>query len=416
MKTSLKLFYCLFLLLPLAAWSQPESKTPTFLDSINTRKVGIVLGRVLNASQDSTAMAGQEVVLVKYVDDQDVEGARPHTVTDARGRFVFEGLETGERFAYYPLAVLEGIEFSGELVKPTPAAPRQPSDIVIFDPTSSDSAISTAMHHLIIEPGNGALVVREIFLFANRGKHTYVGNALALSGKKIVLQMEAPVNAMQLQFGGELMSCCAQVNGNQIFDTMELKPGMRQIVLNYLLPYQQQDASLVKTIAHPTAAFDVFLLEPLRLGRLTLKQGYEDRALISGAQSGEPFQIRGKNYLRYQAANLAQGSTLSLTIINLPAAPRDYRWLAPVILLLLIATGYALNRWRKSRAIDKRRLLIQQILQLDENFEFGEIDATSYQNKCLKLVQKVLAMEDEGANGSVNEITENARRKSDEDK
>jgi hypothetical protein len=391
----LKLWFGFSLLLPVAVWSQASNKT------------GIVFGRVLNASQDSIAMAGQEVVLVKYVDDQEVEGARPHTVTDARGRFVFEGLETGGRFAYYPLAALGGIEFSGELVKPTSVATRQQSDVIIFEPTSSDSAISTAMHHLIIEPGTGALAVREIFLFANRGNHTYVGNAPAPSGKKIVLAMETPVNATQLQFGGELMSCCAQVNGNQVFDTMELKPGMRQVVLSYLLPYQEKEASLIKTIAQPTAAFDVFVPAPLHLGRFKVLRSAGESELAQSKEP-EPFQIRDKNYSRHQAANLARGSVLELTITNLPAAPRDYRWLAPVILLLLIAAGYAMNRWRKSRTIAERRILIEQILQLDKNFEFGKIDEAAYQSQCLKLVQKVLALEEEDANGSGNEITENA--------
>jgi hypothetical protein len=238
MKTHLKLCFGFSLLLPFAAWSQPESKT------------GAVFGRVLNASRDSAAMAGLEVVLVQYVDDQEVEHARPRTITDARGRFVFEGLETGERFAYYPLAVFADIEYSGLLVNPAPSSPRQRSDVFIFDPTTSDSAISTTVHHLILKPEPGMIAVRELFLFANRGNHTYVGRLPSGSKKNVVLSLETPIHATEVQFGGDLMSCCAVVKGNQIFDTMEFKPGTRQVMLNYRLPYKGDEASLVKTIAH----------------------------------------------------------------------------------------------------------------------------------------------------------------------
>lgn len=398
MKLFLKLGFCLLLLTSLDAWSQPNNS-------------GVVFGSVLNASQDSAAMAGQEVVLYQYVDGQEVEGARPHAATDDRGRFVFEGLQVGERFAYYPLAVFAGIEFSGALVKSTPAALRQGSDILVFEPTSSDSAISTAMHHLILEPGAGSIAARELFLFANRGNHTYVGNMPSGSKKNIVLRLEVPPNATDLQFGGDLMSCCAVVNGNQIFDTMEFKPGTRQVELNYLLPYQGKETILAKTLGHTTAALDIFLPK--------------DHGVISAAQFGEatPFQIRGKNYLRYHAGNLAKDSILSLMISNLPAAPRDYRWRAPVILVLIIATVHALNRWRKTarlseqadqevippRGIDERRQLIGQILQLDENFEAGKIDKAAYFIERAKMVQKVLALESKDEPGGDHQITESAR-------
>lgn len=306
---------------------------------------GVVFGRAMNSTQDSSVVAGQEVLLYQYIGGKEVLDFRMDTVTDSRGQFVFEGLDVGDQYAYYPLTVFGDVEYRGKKVTPSGSSLRHQSDIVLFEPTYSDSAIRTIMHHIIIEPGAGFLNVREVLFFANRDNHTYVGIKPAGSGKNIVLQIEIPPKATELQLEGDLMSCCVIMNRNNVFDTMPLKPGTRQAILNYVLPYKGKEANLTKTIENPTEAFDIFLLD-LQFGGFTMRTDREgsEIMLLDQFEEPEPFRIRGKKYSRYDVGSLARRTTFTLAIANLPAPRGDYRWLAPVILVLIMLAGYFRNR------------------------------------------------------------------------
>jgi len=296
-------------------------------------KYGTLEGVVHNASVASetgakTGVYKQDVVLYKYIDGKVDENTRVHTITDSRGRFRFGQLPVGKRFAYYPATVIHGIEYYGNLVTFTADTLRRYSDVVAYDNSSSDSSIVVSMQHFIIKPGIGVLEVKEISIFANRSQFTYVGNEPAgKPDKNIVLRMEVPKNAREVQIGGDLMSCCAIVKGNQIFDSMEFKPGTRKEIVKYLLPYQGETAILGRSIAYPTASVDVFL--PENSGILTsaefIKQG--------------SFQIGGETYIRYSTNMVAKGNMLTLSFGNLTPGPRDWRWLPPAFLGFVIFIG-----------------------------------------------------------------------------
>ena len=362
---------------------------------------GSVAGTVRNGSKDSAPVPGLDVVLYTVQDGQEVDGPRPHGTTDARGRFVFRELATGENTAYYPLAVYETVQYMGPLVPVTPAAPEQQSNIILFDITTVDTAISATMHHLIIEPGNGMLAMREVYQFTNRGKYTYFSEPLNEQQMRIGLQFEIPKAAQELQLGGNLMSCCTVVQGNRIYNTMEFKPGNKQIVMNYQVPYSGSEASLTKTITATTELLDVYLPEP-GVPRMQIRTGDAVRTLA--LDDGEPFQIRGRSYRRYAVTGVARGSVLSLDLRQLPSAPRDYRWLAPVALVLSVLLGLLWYRRQAKTpsgeaegeaapsAVDAevdRQALVDRILALDEKIEAGEA-GKDYLLEREKLVQQVL--------------------------
>lgn len=369
------------------------------------QKSGSVAGAILNGSRGDTPIAGQEVVLYALNNGQEVDGPRPHVVSDSRGRFRFENLEVSEARAYYPLAVYRNIEYSGPIVRLKPDSSRQWSAVTVFDTTASDSAVSIAMHHIIIDAGKGTLAVREVYQFTNRGKFTYIGQPAAGTDKHIAMRYELPELAEALQVGGDLMSCCIIADKNRIYDTMEFKPGLRQSTLTYQLPYKGGDASFTKLITARTAMLDVYLPEGIHLEPLRELDG--GRPQTTAALAAEPFQLRGKSYQRYVFDNLAQGSALSLHIGNLPAAEPDLRWMAPVIIVLLMGASYVfVRRGAKTPSsagvpapaagdpIEKRQQLIQRILELDEAHQAGRTEEEHYQSARRRLIQEVLAIDE----------------------
>lgn len=329
-------WWMVFFLLVTVASGQPEGAP------------GVVSGKVINGSLGDTPAVHQQVILHRYIVEKEDSTFKDETLTDSTGSYSFDGLAVAESFAYYPVVTFGGVEYSGPLVRSPGESHDLGADITVFETTSSDSEISTAMHHMIIEPGSEFLSVREVLYFNNSGRYTYVGNTLAGSGKNAVLRLEFPRNARELQMGGDLMSCCLVSDDNLIFDTMEFKPGTRVAVASYQLPLKGNEAVLTKTVGHPTENLDVFL-QDLNLDKLTVNQGPEndDIVLINHVEEPEPFEIRGKQYSRYDVGNVQRGQTFTLEISNLSTPQRDFRWLAPVVLVLIMIWGYLSNRSRR---------------------------------------------------------------------
>ncbi len=326
----------LFLLVSVVAVGQPELGS------------GVISGQVTNGSLGDMAVADQEVELHKYINEKEDATFRIAVVTDVKGSFSLEGLDVGDSLMYQPFVVYLGVEYAGTPVMLLPSNFRKKSKIPIFETTTSDSAISVAMYHMIVEPSHGFLNVREVIYFSNTGRYTYVGSVPAGPGKNAVLRLEFPENARELQVEGDLMSCCLVQDRNLIFDTMPFKPGSRTAVASYLLSHKGDDATLTRTVAYPTENLDIFLYDS-HLEELTVSQGSENNTpeLINHSGEPEPFEIRGKQYSRYDVGSLERGQALALKISNLTAPPSDFRWLAPVVLVSIIVFGYLSNRRRR---------------------------------------------------------------------
>jgi len=363
---------------------------------------GTVHGFVFDGSRaDSrgrgSVLAGHEVVLREYVDGSADGVAQRHTITDAAGRFEFTDLNVGKRFAFAPVSVKDGIEYVGSVVTLTADSLSKRSDVAVFDTTRSDSGIVLSMQHIIITPGKGTLQVHEVYVFSNESKYTYLGHPdIDHPDKTTVLQLDLPEHAQEIQVGGDLMGCCAVVTEGKILDTMAFQPGVRRAVVSYLLPYQGGSADLLKTVHHPTAMLDVFLPEnagSLEAPKLSSRGG---------------FSIREESYQRFTGTALAKGTKLTLALTGLPEAPRDWRWLPPVLLAALILGGLALHRVKKTPAhvhprsgeghdpcatSSEKQRIIDELRQAEAVFKAGAIDESTYISIRTQLQEQVQAID-----------------------
>ncbi len=374
---------------------------PSFVAGQTIQKNATVSGSVINGSLTAPA-AGVEVVLYALENGREIDKPRPHTMTDSRGRFIFKNLVPGAKRAYYPKTLFRGFQYSGPVVQLGQDSLQQQSDITVFETTNSDSAIVARMHHIIIEPAAGMLAVREVYQYLNRGKYTYVDHSPADKKTKIGLQFEIPQQAKDLQVGGNLMSCCAIVEENKIYDTMEFKPGNKQVVLNYNLPYSGSTTDMRKTIKSPTDLLDVYLPAQFELARLSIANGSSPVE----KPVGKPFQLRGKNYNRYVLANVKKAGMLTLGLRRLPTPPMDLRWFAPAALLSIILAGYVFYRMKlKSETVPaeqveksddpvaKRQTLMEKIIVLNHEFETGALEKEIYLAEREKLIEQVMELD-----------------------
>ncbi|MFQ6675544.1 MAG: carboxypeptidase-like regulatory domain-containing protein [Fidelibacterota bacterium] len=310
---------------------------------------GTVSGWVRNGTGDSTGVPNEEVVLYRYAGGKKEEGFSRKTRTDDTGYFRFDGLPVGEGIAYYPVALHDGVEYAGDQVDfSSVSSPfEQQSDIVVYESTSSDSAISVPFHHIIISPDRGVADIREVLFFANRGNRTYVGSHDYSPGKPEVLDLEIPVGSTGLALDGDIMTCCIIVDGNRVIDTMELKPGARRVIADYRMPYKGSTARFRKTIGYATGALDLFVLGSAVENVTVQPPGGEPASVIPGEVETTPsFKIRGRDYTRYSLGEIPGGSMVTVTFRGMVSTFRIYRWLAPAAVILLMVAVSAYHRMR----------------------------------------------------------------------
>jgi hypothetical protein len=284
-------------------------------------------------------------------------------------------LDSGLGLAYYPGAVFEGTPYYGGLIRFAPDSLEKRSDVVVFRSSTSDSGIAVVRHHIIVTPESGELQVKELFVFSNDSRFTFVGSpAMRRDSKNLVLTMAVPDHADKMSFGGELMGCCAVVDGNRVYDTMVFKPGVRQVAISYVLPYEDSETTINKIVSYPTMETDVFIPE----GPISLS--------VAGFSSRGSFALYGKQYHRYAMANLGAGDFMNLTLSGLPGAPADWRW-APLALLFIVAFGGPI--------LYRKRLKARHIEGAESATEHQQLTEPDDVSTCESIDEPILSTETE---------------------
>lgn len=346
---------------------------------------GTLRGRVINKTMGGEPVAGLPVILYEVA--QGEQNSVPHqkTVTDAAGRFEFTDLEAAPSTVYYPAVTYQDVEYFGPAIRFGDGEEAKTSDVTVFETSEEPEGIQVGMEHLIIEPSAGVLLVKELCMVQNESDRTYVGLKEVAPGKRGTLEFGLPDGYEQLSLGGDLMSCCAVVKETALFETMAIKPGMRQESFSYQLKYRGRDYTFEKVAAHGITFMDVFVPD---IGI---------RVEAEGLESFGSFNIRNQPYLRYGMKNIPAGSKISIRLSNLPAAPTDLRWVAlsGVAVVLALGIWFAVRYGRPGAGPSPgdRESLIVAIADLDDRFESGEIDEAHYRREREALKQRLLELE-----------------------
>ncbi len=349
-------------------------------------------GKVVNGSRDDAPVPGQTVKLHVYLDRQEIEDRLTVTETDAKGRFIFTGLDTSKGYVFSSSTVYLSVEYFEERQPFIGRGPQMMSTITVYDTTSTASDIRVKMHHVIVKPAKGTMEVREILLLRNEGRKTYIGQEEIASDSRTTLKFAIPANAEQLELGGDLMSCCTYYSDGNIYDTMEFSPGDKQVVYSYQLPIRRKERAIEKVFIYDTDLFDIFIP----------KSGVVFKS--AGMVRIGDFFLRNIPYIRYEAQNIPKGQVVPLEFADLSPETNIYRW------LILIGGGLAIaftllftfrqrgkgktpsQSTQTEEALSGKgyQELIQKLAELDNEYEKGRINPGRYQKERQRLKDKVL--------------------------
>lgn len=370
-------FWVLPLILPSTPTAQPQSS-------------GMIKGKVLNGTTGGKAVPGVEVILYQYGDEQ--EKQRGSTKTDGAGVFSFSGLSLEEEKAYYVRAMYKGVEYysptlsfgdKGELL----------FDLSVYETTDEDMDISVKMHHVFMGLDGGILRVQEIMILENHGNRVYVGSKEVEPGKREVFRISLPEKATAFEPLKGLMGCCIIKTADGFIDTMDIKPGKKEMRFSYQVDYGSSRYKLIKGLYAKTESID-FLIP--------------DTGIEAKSDTLEFRRTRGNSgqrFLHLSGRDLGRGSRIVLELSGLPWGKGLVKW-ATVGLVIAIVGGGLTYPFVKSRMrngamgkpsdmgsegvhpVGRREELLREIARLDDLFEVGEIGSGEYRSQRKQIMEK----------------------------
>ncbi|MDQ7842378.1 MAG: hypothetical protein QN141_03720 [Armatimonadota bacterium] len=346
-----------------------------------------IQGTVTNHTGPPRPVVGQEVRLTAYVNgaEADWQTAR----TGRRGEFSFT--VPGEADRTYTLQVkYKGGEYDSPLIVFKPGETLRRVTMRVYEPTADPGVLRVAVHHVIVEAGEGAVRVAELLLFTNTSNRTYVGGAPRADGRRETLRITLPAGAGNIQFMEGLMECCVSATDTGLVDTMDVEPGMRQIAYSYTLSVPGGRLTLARRLDYPTDRVEVLARAGAEVQAVPLRRG-EDVETDQGT------------YRRFSASNVAAGTELRIAASGLAAPQPRLRQAALAAFAGIAAAALAspaLRRRRRNRRDrdtvasggETRRDLIAAVAALDDRFEAGEIPEEEYRQRRARYLERLRRM------------------------
>lgn len=328
---------------------------------------GMIEGSVVNKTAGGSSVADKAITLKTYLDKAEVDTAV--TTTDAEGRFVFDGLSTAAGYGYDIVLKFQGAAYNSERLHFDEGKTTKSTEIIVYDSTTGGEAINVAMAHMIIYVENDTLLVKEYYLFTNKGDRTYIG--LADGGNRGVLLFPLPEGATELQLTRGLMDSYIVKNEKGFAHTMPVLPGMMEVAYSYRVGYSSSTYTFSKMVNYPTTRFDL----------LIKGEGIEvtsDHLAIDA-----PMDISGTHFGHLSGEEFAVDRTLVMRLSGLPQAGTQGSTPWVLWAQLVIGAGvvfvYLMRRKRLEPVsnkggfnLRKQRLLVK-LAELDDDFEAGRI-------------------------------------------
>jgi len=300
----------------------------------------VISGRVVNATHDNSAVPTARLTLEKQTPGAAVSLKVSETTASRTGAFRISLDAVDAASTYFVVTDFAGIRYVSAAL--TPAA-GQTTDItlVVYDSTHSAAGVDAFMHHIMIDDIGSALQFRETHVLNNPGDKTIIQ---AISDDNVgpaLARFHLPGDAKDFT---PLSTHSAQdmiKRGDYVYDRGVFQPGQKTISFAYKVPMAQRQRTFSIDIPHTARSFDLFI------------DGKNLSVASSRLEDYGPFTIRGSQYHRYGAANVAAGDQIQFTVKRRGVdSPRQSPTLALSLTAILLLAGllYSWNRPTKSKS------------------------------------------------------------------
>ncbi len=347
---------------------------------------GVIRGKIKNGTIGGTNPTNIEVILYILGERED-EIAKTRTNKD--GSFIFSKLNIEKDKSYYVKTNYRGVEYFSPTIS-FDKGKEHFINLTVYETTDKDDNIYAKVHHIFMNLENDNLFVKEIIILENRGDRVYVGLREIEPQRREVIRISLPKNSKDLELERNLMECCIIKTIDGFVDTMDIKPGLKEISFTYQIDYGSSVYNLNKTIYTKTESIDFFVPDKdveVKSEILHLRGTVENR--------NEQFKHFAGNYLR-------PGSELILQFKGLPRGRVIFKYLILILVFSAFAGGLAYPFIKKRKHMveitqqglyslkEEKDLIFKEIVYLDQRFESREIDHEEYQSKRKNLIEKAV--------------------------
>jgi mono/diheme cytochrome c family protein len=348
-----------------------------------------IRGKVANLTNDDQIPSGMEVTLHGF-DDQ-AEVVTEQRSIDQSGEFEFLDIElVGERI------FVVTAEYGGVLYGTDVAHLVEGEDLFlpldIFETTMESESIQVDRLHVIFNiPFEGTLEVTELLSVSNVGNRT-----LANADGEGVFRIHLPDEARNLKFESGALGDRFLRNEFGIVDRFAVRPGVgsHEIVFSFELPYDGR-LNFEQEMEYQVEAVVLLLPES---GPDLNGNNLQDL----GVQA-----LGGNNYQNYIVEDLFPGDVLDVTlrrgqndVVGGSSGSRNLLIGLGILGAALLLVGYWWYRTRTEGSTrsyfdtprdfeEEKDALLQELAELDDEFEDGSIDEKEYQRERRQLMSEL---------------------------
>jgi mono/diheme cytochrome c family protein len=387
---------------PAVGDTNPQPAT-TEIASASSSVTGVVSGKVVNMTAGGTVPPDLTLNL-HVISDQTstTPGDILHTTMNPDGSYRFEDVPIQTGWQYVVTASYNGTAFNSEVVDGDPAHPQFELPLNIYEVEADPSTIQidTILTMVQTKPQSSQLEVVQIFSFTNASDRVY----LKQNGEtQSSVSVRLPQGAVFEDFSGG--SYLLSADGRQVIDTQPVLPGNSHVMhLAFTLPYSGS-ASIEQPMDYALN------------GAVEVMIGSDGLAVTGdGFTSLGTRQLGDRTYMSY-GGNLSRGAgeTLSYQVQgSLAIQPQQTGTattpnnVSPIAYILigagLLAIGAAFGFFMRERVTERSIVrdttptnpqengLMQQIAQLDVQFNEGKLSKSKYQRQRAALKSQLIAL------------------------
>ncbi len=345
-----------------------------------------VSGYIVLGTPGQTLPSGLSV-LFEYQRNSDNTIISQTVPLDAQGQFVVTATQMTHGDLMRASTEYDSITYYSDVVA---AGVQATLPITIYERTADASTARASVLHVIAQPTDQGLSVNEVYVIS-----TQSDRVVANPGQPI-LHISLPAGATQFSTDPNMPAdtLVPAGDGMDFFGSLPAaSQGTESIAFSYMLPKGA-------TVLDRVVTFPIDLVNLLVQGDLQTVHVTSDRFASQGTRD-----FQGTTYQLFQASNLAAGQSVALKIEPASATPViDWRILLGIGLVVVGAVGLVIWQFTQRRqpavatarglAVQKEAL-IDQIAALDDDFADGKIDEVNYKAKRAKLKDKLIKLMDE---------------------
>ncbi len=357
-----------------------------------------IKGEIVNLTQG--VGAGEMISVALHVSSLDSLRETQHTFTDSDSRFQFESVGYSPDNLYGLSTIYKGVVYVSDITIESGIAIF--SSISVYDTSTDDESIFLSKGSFSItgvDSLNRKISILELATISNNSQLTYVPG----SGPMDLIRFGLPEGATNFLFD-TLIPAAEYIQVDKGFALVaSLTPGTHEIMYSYDLPYNGQEAEVIKSWRYGVE--NASILYPN--GTVNINTNFETKSQDT---------IGGKAYTIFESKNIAKGAKTTIVLNDLPT-PRffdrisnqfgqmRYEYTGPIgLLLVLISIGtigifntIRLRNRRESWLVgsSESQVILDQIAELDRRFNEDKLDNRLYIDRRDYLVRRLQTISEE---------------------